>query len=173
MDGGTVHTDSRTRRLHLGELFTDLVAIPIPVFLSFKATQTNDPKDDTQVRWTAAFRSRDPELTGTLSVTRPSLTLSSLPRSATLCLYSLQWLMYWSIYGLLKLVDHVDGILNIIPLFPVIKVRCGAVWCGLFSTNLCAGPVFSGRFHCLVVVAPYQRRCVSEPGTRASVLNDF
>ncbi len=42
--------------------------------------------------------------------------------------------MYWSIYGLLKLVDHVDGILNIIPLFPVIKAGF-IVWLWLPLTN--------------------------------------
>lgn len=52
----------------------DLAAIPIPVFLSFKATQTNDPRDDTQ------------------------------------------WLMYWSVFGLLRLLDYADGVLHLVGL---------------------------------------------------------
>ncbi|KAI9024548.1 TB2/DP1, HVA22 family-domain-containing protein [Hyaloraphidium curvatum] len=79
-------------QLRLGELFADLAAIPVPVYLSFKATQTTDPQDD------------------------------------------IQWLCYWSVFGLLKLVDHVDGLLEWVPLYPFIKIGF-VIWLWLPFTN--------------------------------------
>lgn len=59
-----------------------------------------------------------------------------------------QWLMYWSIYGLLKLLDHVDAILEWVPLFPIIKVGF-IVWLWLPLTNggECAFSFPSCEFH--------------------------
>jgi len=87
------------KELRLGALFVDACGVVVPAFLSFKAIESP---------YVSRFLSHPPVPVQRLISCRD-------PDDDR------QWLSYWVVFGILSLVDNIDGILTIIPFYYLIK----------------------------------------------------